>query len=320
MTSGDQSAMAWVQSQAAAYNYKIVIDETGKANLQAAAQTVQAAQTQVAAHNQVATAATQSAQAQSQVSSETQKNNQAIVSQGKVLSELGQKVHYSLKQTGGYARLGTALWSDTIRHWQDFHINVHKTINGLNQETERGGDIAQWLSKATMIASGNVKALDKTTLNNLHQAIDKARQKMAQLAEEAKNARAEAEKELLSAQGRDDEVARLEQQRKINELRKKQQAAQKTGNREASADYEAAITASQRAFEERKRREAEQRERERMEAAQRETSTALPTPDVRVETNVNHLADLISAQNQQVANQAVKQFEQQLRDAIAMQN
>lgn len=324
LASGNAQQQAWVQSKAAAYDYKVVIDETGKANLQAAAQTVQAAQTQVAAHNQVATAATQSAQAQSQVNSESQKTTQAIVSQGKALSELGQKVHYSLKQTGGYARLGTALWSDTIRHWQDFHINVHKTINGLNQETERGGDIAQWLSKATMMASGNVKVLDKITLNNLHQAIDKARQKMAQLAEEAKNARAEAEKELLSAQGRDDEVARLEQQRKINELRKKQQAAQKTGNREASADYEAAITASQRAFEERKRREAEQRERERMEAAQRETSAALPTPDVRVETNVNHLADLISAQNQQVAKQsaqqALQQFEQQLRDALSMQN
>ena len=100
----------------------------------------------------------------------------------------------------------------------------------------------------------------------------------------------------------------------------KNSSCPKTGNREASADYEAAITASQRAFEERKRREAEQRERERMEAAQRETSTALPMPDVRVETNVNHLADLISTQNHQVANQAVKQFEQQLRDAIAMQN
>ena len=324
LASGDITQKAWVESQAATYQYKVAVDDSGNASLQAAAQTQQAADTQIQAHQQVTQAATESAQAQSQAAKAAVENvenvGKAAESSQHKMSDLGSKVHETLKKMGAYATFGTASWANTLRSVQDMYININQTVQRLNEETENGGNIAEHLARTELMAANNARKLDKTTLNNLHQAIDKARQKMQQLADEAANARKEAEKELLSAQGRDDEVARLEQQRKINELRKKQQAAQKTGNREASADYEAAITASQRAFEERKRREAEQRERERMEAAQRETSTALPMPDVRVETNVNHLADLISAQNHQVANQAVKQFEQQLRDAIAMQN
>ncbi|MCG7659091.1 phage tail tape measure protein [Neisseriaceae bacterium CCUG 44465] len=271
LASGDANQRAWVESQAAAYNYKVAVDETGKANLQAAEKTVQAAQTQVAAHNQVAQAATEAAQS---VEKSSEKASQSIEQQGKRLSDFATKVDYTLRQTGAYFHMGTAAWQGVLRDVQDMYIGINQAIKQLNADTENGGNIAMSLAKAEAYAISNAHKLDNVTLNNLNQAIDKAKQKMAQLAQEAANARAEAEKELLRAQGRDDEVARLEQQQKIEQLRKQQAAAQKSGNRDAANDYEAAIVASNKAFEERLRREAEQREQARLEAEQREREKA----------------------------------------------
>ena len=81
---------------------------------------------------------------------------------------------------------------------------------------------------------------------------------MQQLADEAANARKEAEKELLRAQGRDGDVQKLEQQEKLNALKRKQAQAQKTGNRQAQDDYAAAIAAQQAAYQAQAEREAEQ--------------------------------------------------------------
>ena len=74
LASGDVQQQAWVQSQAAAYNYAVTVDATGKASLQAAAQTQQAADTQIQAHQQVTQAATESAQAQSQAANAAVEN------------------------------------------------------------------------------------------------------------------------------------------------------------------------------------------------------------------------------------------------------
>lgn len=278
LATGDSNQRAWVESKAAAYNYKIIIDETGKANLEAATKTVQAAQTQVAAHNEVVVAAANAAQATEKASNETVKSSEkasnAISNQGKKMSDVALKVHQSLIKMKAYSKLGTAAWYPLITRLQNMYVDIDMTIRRLNDEMERGVDITRTLSKAEMYAISNADKLDKTTLNNLNQAIDKAKQKMAQLAEEAAHARTEAEKELLSVQGRDDEVAKLEQQSKINELRKKQINAKKMGNHNAVSDYEAAIVASNRAFEERQRREAQQREQARIEQQERERERA----------------------------------------------
>ena len=268
LASGDVSAMAWVQSQASAYQYKVVVDETGKASLQAAAQTQQAADTQIQAHQQVTQAATESAQAQSQATKAAVENVENVgkaaeFSQHK-MSDLGSKVHETLKKMGAYATFGTASWANTLRSVQDMYININQTVQRLNEETENGGNIAEHLARAELMAANNARKLDKTTLNNLHQAIDKARQKMQQLADEAANARKEAEKELLRAQGRDGDVQKLEQQEKLNALKRKQAQAQKTGNRQAQDDYAAAIAAQQAAYQAQAEREAEQ-ERERQQ-------------------------------------------------------
>lgn len=277
LASGDVSAMAWVQSHAAAYQYKVVVDASGKANLQAAAETTAAATQQIAAHQQVAAAATQAAQAQSaaaaQTAADTDKVTQAASAGAKKLSELGQKVHYTLKQTGAYATFGTASWYDTIRSVQSMYINIHQTVTRLNDEMERGGNVAQWLAKAEALAIGNAQKLDKTTLSNLHAAIDKARAKMRQMADDAANTKKALEKQLLNAQGNTSAVAEMEQREALNNLQKQLQIAEKAGNQNAVADYQKSIELQKRIYQtelDRQRAEAEQAKREAAEAAEAE--------------------------------------------------
>ena len=109
LASGDAQQQAWVQSQAAAYNYAVTVDATGKASLQAAAQTQQAADTQIQAHQQVTQAATESAQAQSQAAKAAVENVENVgkaaeFSQHK-MSDLGSKVHETLKKWARMPRL-----------------------------------------------------------------------------------------------------------------------------------------------------------------------------------------------------------------------
>ncbi len=140
LASGDAQQQAWVQSQAAAYNYAVTVDATGKASLQAAAQTQQAADTQIQAHQQVTQAATESAQAQSQAAKAAVENvenvGKAAESSQHKMSDLGSKVHETLKKMGAYATFGTASWANTLRSVQDMYININQTVQRLNEETE----------------------------------------------------------------------------------------------------------------------------------------------------------------------------------------
>lgn len=347
LASGDAQQQAWVQSQAAAYNYAVTVDATGKASLQAAAQTQQAADTQIQAHQQVTQAATESAQAQSQAAKAAVENvenvGKAAESSQHKMSDLGSKVHETLKKMGAYATFGTASWANTLRSVQDMYININQTVQRLNEETENGGNIAEHLARTELMAANNARKLDKTTLSNLHQAIDKARQKMQQLADEAANARKEAEKELLRAQGRDGDVQKLEQQEKLNALKRKQAQAQKIGNRQAQDDYAAAIAAQQAAYQAQAEREAEQQQREaeqererqqqqreaeqqrlqqqrQAEQQRQQQKTAINTSsNVQISMDTDDIVAQLAARDERVAQGAVDSLMQQLQQAIAAQ-
>ena len=259
------------------------------------------------------------------------------------MSDLGSKVHETLKKMGAYATFGTASWANTLRSVQDVYININQTVQRLNEETENGGNIAEHLARTELMAANNARKLDKTTLNNLHQAIDKARQKMQQLADEAANARKEAEKELLRAQGRDGDVQKLEQQEKLNALKRKQAQAQKTGNRQAQDDYAAAIAAQQAAYQAQAEREAEQQQREAEQERERQQQqreaeqqrlqqqreaeqqrqqqkTAINTSsNVQISMDTDDIVAQLAARDERVAQGAVDSLMQQLQQAIAAQ-
>lgn len=270
LATGDSHQRAWVESQAAAFNYKIVVDETGKANIQAAAKTVEAAKTQVAAHNEVAQAAAKAAQASQSASNATtsgsNKATNAIKQQTTQVMRLSEEMYTMFKMRP----MSIQDWIKKLGDANRLYKDVRHAIGDVNAALEDGENLAKKLAKAESLASRYAEILGSQTLSKLRKAIEDARQKMAQLAEEAANARAESEKELLSAQGRDEEVARREQQQKVDALRKKQTIAQRMGNAKAASDFDAAINASNQAFAERQRREAQEREQARIEQQERE--------------------------------------------------
>ncbi|MDO4434377.1 MAG: phage tail tape measure protein [Alysiella sp.] len=342
LTSGDVAQRAWVESQAAAFNYKIVVDETGKAALQAASQTKTAAQQQMAAHKQTADAARQSANAQSQANQHhiqsAQKATEATQKQGKAVSELGQKVDQTLRKTGGYRWLGTGQWLPNLRRIQDMHIDINRTLVQLNRDMENGGNLAASLAKAQAHAIGNAHKLDKATLNHLQAAIDKARQKMQALSDEAATAQLNAEKKLLQVQGKDDELAKLEHQEAIDALRQKQQEAKKMGNNQAVFSYEKAIADTEKAFWEQQKRQEQERfeqelkwrqeqEQQREQAIQKQQQIIdaqvnalekLPV-DVNVNADLSTLIDVFKSKVQAGSQNAVQQLLIELTQSLSQQ-
>ena len=145
--------------------------------------------------------------------------------------------------------------------WRGYD-QTRQAITDLNAATQSGVGIAAHLAAAESLATSHADKLDKQTLNNLRAAIDDARQKMRALGDEAKAARAEAEKELLQVQGKD--TAELEQQQKLAKLRAARQVAVDAGNSQAVNDYNASLAAVEQTY----RLKKQQAQEEALRAAQ----------------------------------------------------
>lgn len=258
-------------------------EETGKAQQKAHQEASQSAK--------VATQTTEKqANAQAKNTAETEKATVATRNHAQGITELGhamQQYYAKINNPTGRWNIGTVManqasiasgaWRVFVDYMGQVRQDLSDVTRDLSQSLETGINLTQNLARAESLAANHADKLDKTTLNNLHAQIDKARQKMQSLSDEAANARQEAEKELLSIQGKDDEVARLEQQKKLNELQQKRQEAEKAGNAKAVNDYQRAINVSQQAFAEKQRKEREaaeaqrqQEEQQKREAAERE--------------------------------------------------
>ena len=154
---------------------------------------------------------------------------------------------------------------------------AEKATELLNQRTSDGTVSMQDIARAAQAAHSNITALDSTTLNNLHSAIDAARQKLADLAQQAKDTTASLEAELAQLKGDDSKTAKLEQQRKLRELEGKLQEARIRGNAEEIAQYERALEL-QRQIGAEKARQAADKKAEAAARAQESRSRGNATP------------------------------------------
>ena len=68
----------------------------------------------------------------------------------------------------------------------------------------------QDIAEATHAATTRIAQLDSTTLNNLHAAIDEARQKLKELEDQARDSADSLEAELAQLRGDDSKTAALE--------------------------------------------------------------------------------------------------------------
>ncbi len=264
--SGDAQQAAWAKATAAAYGYTVVVDETGKATVEAAKKATAALNEQAKAQENASRTASQAESETAQTASKAGKSIQATTRQvsemGKVVQNYWQQVNnpngaYSIATSmQNTAKIMSGAWANYVQGMWRGYDQTRRAIADLNAATQSGVGIAANLAAAESLAASNADKLDKQTLDNLRAAIDDARQKMQALGEEAASTRAEIEKELLQAQGKD--TAEMEQQQKLAKLRAARQTAADAGNSQAVNDYNASLAAMEQIYRLKKQKQQEQ--------------------------------------------------------------
>ncbi|RRD89052.1 tape measure protein [Conchiformibius steedae] len=366
LKSGNDAQRNWVANQAAAYGYKVAVDATGKAALQAANETKQATEQQAQAHQQAAAAAEKQTESTQQHTAETdqntsaiERNTDAVATQAATVDgywghiqdrwlelrtsgkQVGSMSEALLLSMGNVARQATGHWQIYVDRMWTAYDNAQSATQQLNAAADSGTDVMSRLAKAEAVAISHARDLDKTSLANLRAEIDKARQKMQQLADEAKQTREDLQASLDELDGDSEAGSRLAQQRKLKDLAKKRDAAAQAGNQDAQADYARAIELQKQVYarqqqkkaeaEAERQREAEERaeqerqreaERQRQEAerqrqqaereAQRHQKRELPPPNVQVDMDSDEIIAKLHQRDKQVAEMAVQGFVAQL--------
>ena len=142
----------------------------------------------------------------------------------------------------------------------------------LTQKISDGTVSMQDIAEATHAASSRIAQLDSTTLNNLHAAIDEARQKLKELEEQARDSADSLEAELAQLRGDDSKTAALEQERKLRELNAKLHEAELRNNAEEIAQYRRALDLQQQIGREKQQQAAAKRTEEQQRRQQQQTS------------------------------------------------
>lgn len=185
----------------------------------------------------------------------------------------------ALNRMGSTLRLGTegaiAQWFSQQRAAAQYIEEVQRAnsaLENLTQKTSDGTVSMQDIAEATHAASSRIAQLDSATLNNLHSAIDAARQKLADLAQQAKDTTDSLEAELAQLRGDDSKTAALEQERKIRELNAKLHEAELRNNAEEIAQYRRALDLQQQIGREKQQQAAAKRTEEQQRRQQQQTS------------------------------------------------
>jgi hypothetical protein len=133
---------------------------------------------------------------------------------------------------------------------------AERATEQLNQKTSDGTVTMQDVAEAANKAYSRITALDSTTLKNLNASIDAARQKLEDLAQQARDTSASLDAELAQLKGDNSKTAALEQERKLRELNTKLQEAQARRNADEIAQYQRAIELQKQIYAEKQRQEA----------------------------------------------------------------
>ena len=167
------------------------------------------------------------------------------------------------------------MWAKQANAAAQYVADVQKATDAvemLNRKTSDGTVSMQDIAEATHAASSRIAQLDSTTLNNLHSAIDAARQKLADLAQQARDTTDSLEAELAQLRGDDSKTAALEQERKLRELNAKLHEAELRNNAEEIAQYRRALDLQQQIGREKQQQAAAKRTEEQQRRQQQQTS------------------------------------------------
>ena len=286
-----EAATAFQGGELSAKQYKDVLDQIA-AKTEEIKQKNKAADASAAeAHAKNAQAAEAEKEALDKNSAAKEKNAEATGKAGKNLAfmydasklntEQMNLLDDALNRMGSTLRLGTegtiAQWFSQQRAAAQYIEEVQRAnsaLENLTQKTSDGTVSMQDIAEATHAATTRIAQLDSATLNNLHSAIDAARQKLADLAQQAKDTTDSLEAELAQLRGDDSKTAALEQERKIRELNAKLHEAEIRRNSEEIAQYRRAIELQRQIGDEKARQAAAKKAEEQQQRQQQQQQTS----------------------------------------------
>lgn len=348
LASGDAQMAAWVRSNAALYGYRLEMDNTGKTSLQLAQTVESSANRQTSAINRSAAAAKQQSEAMSSTAQAAQQASGGlktykavtfdILSANLHTAESAQKLRDALKEVRGAAIQpfagANAAWRQRIAMIKDYEQSLRGAkamTEQLNAKVEAGTVTLEDLSVATGHAAGEFAKLDNTTLSGLNSAIDKARDKIQALQDEAASTRAALEAELAELSGDTSKKAELEQENKLRELNLKLAEAERAQNSKAVAEYRQAVELQERLYQAKQQQAEAERIRKAEEAAAKEEAKAAPAAPVQqqvlqigearvsldgTQEAARQLADALRGRDDVLVDKAIKTLLQRLHDEI----
>ena len=286
-----EAATAFQGGELSAKQYKDVLD-------QIAAKTEEIKQKNKAADASAAEAHAKNAQAAEAEKEALDKNSDAKEKNAEATGKAGKNLAFmydasklnteqmnllddALNRMGSTLRLGTegtiAQWFSQQRAAAQYTEEVQRANSALDNLTQKMSDgtvSMQDIAEATHAATTRIAQLDSTTLNNLHAAIDEARQKLKELEEQARDSADSLEAELAQLRGDDSKTAALEQERKLRELNAKLHEAELRNNAEEIAQYRRALDLQQQIGREKQQQAAAKKAEEQQRRQQQQQQTS----------------------------------------------
>lgn len=268
---GADAKAAFAAGELSAKQYADVLEQVKNKTEELRAKTAQAGETATQAHAQAAQAAETSAKAQEKAADAVEKSGEAVKKTSAAMwslydaSKLNAEAVNLLDDALNKINSGSDIGGG-IRYWQmqqnaaaEYVAAVQaaeRATERLNQKTSDGTVTMQDVAEAANKAYSRITALDSTTLKNLNASIDAAKQKLQDLAQQAKDTAASLDAELAQLKGDNSKTAALEQERKLRELNGKLQEAQARRNADEIRQYQKAIELQKQIYAEKQRQEA----------------------------------------------------------------
>lgn len=313
---GDDAQQAWVNANASAYQYQ--------ASVQAATKSTNAHTDAVSRHTK---AVKENSHAQKENANAHKEVASASASSTRTVTANLDTLTASFAQWASKTRqfFGSSVWG--IVNYENALSRVYKDVetaqNRINTALKTGKNLDTAITQVLGVMSEHAGKLNKTTLNNFQAAIDNARQKMQALADEAKNARLAAQKELMQLEGKDEQLLNLEKAEKIAQLKAKQQQAMSQGNRQAVNEYQQAINATNKVYALKKAQQDKQQEEQiQVELdAKNQQLNALKNAkvDIDIKADTDALIDVLKEKVQQGSQDAVDTLLKELTQSLARQ-
>ena len=286
-----EAATAFQGGELSAKQYKDVLDQIAAKTEEIKQKNKAAGASAAEAHAKNAQAAEAEKEALDKNSEAKEKNAEATGKAGKNLAfmydasklntEQMNLLDDALNRMGSTLRLGTegtiAQWFSQQRAAAQYIEEVQRAnsaLENLTQKTSDGTVSMRDIAEATHAATTRIAQLDSTTLNNLHAAIDEARQKLKELEEQARDSADSLEAELAQLRGDDSKTAALEQERKLRELNAKLHEAELRNNAEEIAQYRRALDLQQQIGREKQQQAAAKKAEEQQRRQQQQQQTS----------------------------------------------